>query len=115
MNFQVNEITSTTVPKKITPQTTALPTQVVNLPEIEETHENIEREMNEPFAEIQEEETAPDEPVKRSCTTGFLGRIKQRGGPVIENKTGKEVPAKSNAVKYGLYGIMGITLLAKLF
>ena len=88
---------------------------VVNLPELEETHDTIEKEMSNDF-EIEEQQPIIEEVESRPCKVGFLGEIKSRRKPAnIENRTGKtnERP-QSNTLKYGIYGLMGFALFTKI-
>ena len=115
MQFTVNEVKSNTVTNVVSPPPppSESKSDVVQLPEIEEdeTAQNIKNEFE--VEDINIEPQPEPEPEIKECHSGIFGKRVQKG-PVMSAGTivaPKRAP-QSNAVKYGLFALMGFGLLA---
>ena len=111
MQFEVKEIKSENTPVKQNVQRE----EIVRLPSLpnDEAAVNIEDEFfmkEEDIPEIKEKEPEP-EVFKGSCTKkcGVFGNIKPR------ETSGSVTSSSGNRIKYGIYGLMLVALLSKVF
>lgn len=117
MKFDVKKITSSNLPE-------AAPTQsksdVVKLPELsDESAKTIENEFIDDKMDMPELDDLPEVPPKEELFKSecikhkFFGEIPSRKKNM--DTSAPTAGTKSTAVKYGIYGLMAVALLTKIF